>query len=102
QRLETAVAQVVADRLGVAMDDVAVLHGDTAIVAAGVGTFGSRSIAVGAPALVASVDKVLDKARRIAAALLEAGADDIVVDRDRFVVRGLPGAAAALAAGAAG
>src|SRR5947208_2090109 len=76
QGLETAFAQIVADRLGVAMDDVAVLHGDTAIVAAGVGTFGSRSIPVGAPALVASGDKVLDKARRIAAALLEAGADD--------------------------
>ena len=97
QGLETAFAQIVADRLGVAMDDVAVLHGDTAIVAAGVGTFGSRSIAVGAPALVASVDKVLDKARRIAAALLEAGADDIVVDRDRFVVRGVPDRATTLA-----
>jgi len=97
QGLETAFAQIVADRLGVAMDDVAVLHGDTAIVAAGVGTFGSRSIAVGAPALVASVDKVLDKARRIAAALLEAGADDIVVDRGRFVVRGVPDRATTLA-----
>src|SRR5207249_3999492 len=72
QGLETAFAQIVADRLGVAMDDVAVLHGDTAIVAAGVGTFGSRSIAVGAPALVASVGKVLVNARRLAAALLGA------------------------------
>src|SRR3989442_766880 len=98
QGLETAFAQIVADRLGVAMDDVAVLHGDTAIVAAGVGTFGSRSIAVGAPALVASLAKVLAKARPISPVLLQAGADDIVVDPARFVVLDDPDRAATPAA----
>ncbi len=97
QGLETAFAQIVADRLGVALDDVAVLHGDTAVVAAGTGTFGSRSIAVGGPALVRSVEKVLAKARRIAAALLEAAPEDLVWEPGRFVVRGAPGRAATLA-----
>lgn len=97
QGLETAFAQIVADLLGVPMEDVAVLHGDTAIVAAGVGTFGSRSISVGGPALAASVEKVLDKARRVAAALLEAAPPDVVFDRGRFAVRGAPGRAVTLA-----
>jgi carbon-monoxide dehydrogenase large subunit len=97
QGLETAFAQIAADRLGLPMDDVAVLHGDTAVVAAGVGTFGSRSIAVGGPAVAASIDKVLDKARPIAAALLEAAADDIVFDGGRFSVRGVPDRALTLA-----
>ncbi|MCI0548825.1 MAG: molybdopterin-dependent oxidoreductase, partial [Candidatus Rokubacteria bacterium] len=97
QGLETAFAQIVADLLGVPMEDVAVLHGDTAIVAAGVGTFGSRSISVGGPALAASVEKVLHKARRVAAALLEAAPEDVVFDRGRFAVRGAPGRAVTLA-----
>jgi carbon-monoxide dehydrogenase large subunit len=91
QGLETAFAQIVADRLGVAMDDVAVLHSDTAIVAAGIGTFGSRSLCVGGPAIVVAADQVLDKARRIAASLLEAAPADIVYERGRFAVRGAPG-----------
>ncbi|HET9490634.1 MAG TPA: molybdopterin cofactor-binding domain-containing protein [Methylomirabilota bacterium] len=91
QGLETVFAQIVADQLGVAFEDVAVLHSDTAIVATGVGTFGSRSVAVGGPAVAASVQKVLDKGRRIAAALLEAAAEDVVWDQGRFVVRGVPG-----------
>jgi carbon-monoxide dehydrogenase large subunit len=97
QGLETAFAQIAADLLGVPMEDVAVLHGDTAIVAAGVGTFGSRSISVGGPAIAASVEKVLDKARRIAALLLEAAAEDVVFDQGRFAVRGAPGRAVTLA-----
>ncbi len=89
QGLETAFAQIVADRLGIAMDNVVVLHGDTAVVAAGVGTFGSRSIAVGGPALAFAVDKVLDKARGIAAALLEVARADLVYDAAAFSVRGM-------------
>jgi len=91
QGLETAFAQIVAAQLGVAIEDVTVLHSDTAIVAAGIGTFGSRSIAVGGPALAASVQKVVNKGRLIAAALLEAAPDDIVWDPGRFEVRGVPG-----------
>src|SRR5947208_15909494 len=79
------------------MDDVTVRHSDTAIVAAGVGTFGSRSMSVGGPAIAASIEKVLEKARRIAAALLEAAPADIVVDRGRFGVRGVPGRPVSLA-----
>ncbi len=97
QGLETAFAQIVADLLGVPMEDVAVLHGDTAAVAAGVGTFGSRSISVGGPAIAGAVEKLLDKARRIAAALLEAAPEDVVWEPGRFGVRGTPGRAVTLA-----
>ncbi len=97
QGLETTFAQIVADGLGVPMEDVTVLHGDTAIVAAGVGTFGSRSICVGGPAIRAAIEKVLDKARRIAAGLLEAHPQDLVWESGRFAVRGAPGRAVALA-----
>ena len=97
QGLETAFAQIVADLLAVPMEDVTVLHSDTAIVATGIGTFGSRSIAVGGPALTVSVEKVLDKARRIAAAMLEAAPEDVVWQQGRFGVRGVPGRAATLA-----
>jgi carbon-monoxide dehydrogenase large subunit len=96
QGLETVFAQIVADLLGVSMEDVTVLHSDTAIVAAGVGTFGSRSVAVGGPALAVSVQKVVDKGRRIAAALLEAAPEDLVWERGRFEVRGAPGRRATL------
>lgn len=97
QGLETAFSQIVADQLGVPLEDVTVLHSDTAVVAAGIGTFGSRSIAVGGPALAISVRKVLDKARRIAAALLEAAPDDLVWEPGRFEVRGVPGRSVTLA-----
>src|SRR5881296_695544 len=97
QGLETAFAQITASLLGVPMDDVTVRHSDTAIVAAGVGTFGSRSMSVGGPAIAASIEKVLTKARRIAAALLEAAPADIVVDHGRFGVRGAPGRTVTLA-----
>jgi carbon-monoxide dehydrogenase large subunit len=97
QGLETAFAQITADLLGVPMDDVVVRHSDTAIIAAGVGTFGSRSISVGGPAIVASVEKVISKARRIAADLLEAAPDDVIFQEGRFSVRGAPGRALTLA-----
>jgi carbon-monoxide dehydrogenase large subunit len=96
QGLETAFSQIVADMLGVPIDDVEVLHGDTAIVAGGVGTFGSRSVCVGGPAIASAVDKVLDKARRIAAGLLEAAAADVAFERGRFAVRGVPDRAVTL------
>jgi carbon-monoxide dehydrogenase large subunit len=88
---ETSFAQIVADELGIPMDDVDVIHGDTAQVPQGIGTFGSRSAAVGGSALVVSARKVKDKAARIAAHLLEAAPGDIELEGGRFRVRGAPG-----------
>ncbi len=76
ERTMDAIARVCnldpADLLGVPMEDVAVLHGDTAVVPAGVGTFGSRSISVGGPAIAAAAEKVLDKARHVAVVEVDA------------------------------
>jgi carbon-monoxide dehydrogenase large subunit len=85
---ETAWSQIVADRLGVAFEDVEVLHGDTQIAAKGMDTYGSRSLVVGGEALVRAADKVIEKAKPIAAHLLEASADDIEFKGGRFGVKG--------------
>ncbi|MEU7989714.1 xanthine dehydrogenase family protein molybdopterin-binding subunit [Streptosporangium canum] len=85
---ETAWSQIVADALGVPFGDVAVLHGDTAISHKGMDTYGSRSLVVGGVAVLAACEKVKDKARRIAAHLLEASADDIEFSAGSFTVRG--------------
>ncbi len=85
---ETAWSQIVADRLGVAFEDVEVLHGDTAISAKGLDTYGSRSLTVGGEALVRAADKVVEKAKPVAAHLLEASVDDIEFEAGRFSVRG--------------
>ena len=69
---ETTFAQVVASRLGISVDDVDVVHGDTGRVAFGMGTYGSRSLAVGGTAIVKALDKVVNKGKKIAAHLLEA------------------------------
>ena len=74
---ETAWSQIVADQLGVPFEDVEVLHGDTQISHKGLDTYGSRSLVVGGEALVKAVDKVIDKARPLAAHLLEASVDDL-------------------------
>lgn len=74
---ETTFAQLVADRLGIPFDQIDVVHGDTAQVPFGMGTYGSRSLAVGGSALVKAMDKVVDKGRKIAAHILEASAEDI-------------------------
>jgi len=85
---ETAFSQIVADRLGVPFEDVEVLHGDTQIAPRGLDTYGSRSLVVGGEALVRAADKVIDKARPIAAHLLEASIDDLEFKDGRFGVRG--------------
>lgn len=85
---ETAFSQIVADRLGVAFEDVEVLHGDTQIAPRGLDTYGSRSLVVGGEAVVRAADKVVEKARPIAAHLLEASVDDIEFSGGRFSVRG--------------
>src|SRR3712207_5208505 len=81
-------AQIVADSLGVGIDDIVVLHGDTAMTQSGVGTFGSRSAAVGGGAMVMAVDQVKEKTVRIAAHLLEASPDDVELTDGRWAVRG--------------
>ncbi len=85
---ETAFSQIVADRLGVAFEDVEVLHGDTQVSHKGMDTYGSRSLVVGGEAVVKAADKVIEKARVIAAHLLEASVDDIEFSGGRFNVRG--------------
>ncbi|HEY9351693.1 MAG TPA: molybdopterin cofactor-binding domain-containing protein, partial [Nocardioides sp.] len=85
---ETAFSQIVADRLGVAFEDVEVLHGDTQIAAKGYDTYGSRSLVVGGEALVRAADKVLEKAKPIAAHLLEASVDDMEFTGGKWTVRG--------------
>jgi carbon-monoxide dehydrogenase large subunit len=87
---ETAWSQIVADQLGVPFEDIRVLHGDTQVSPKGMDTYGSRSLAVGGMALVSACDKVVEKARVIAAATLEAAADDLEWVPGRFEVRGDP------------
>ena len=72
------------------MEDVDVVHGDTGQIQMGVGTFGSRSAAVGGGAIVLSTQKIKEKARRLAAHLLEAAEADIVYEDGRLFVRGAP------------
>ncbi len=85
---ETAWSQIVADKLGVAFEDVEVLHGDTQVAPRGLDTYGSRSLAVGGIALAMAADKVVEKARAVAAHLLEASADDLEFADGKFTVRG--------------
>jgi aerobic carbon-monoxide dehydrogenase large subunit len=90
QGLDTSLAQIAADVLGIDPQNVDVQHGDTAQGAWGWGTYGSRSLAVGGEAVARAARKVQDKARRICAALLEAAPDDIELAGGRFQVRGSP------------
>jgi len=85
---ETAWSQIVADRLGVLFEDVEVLHGDTQVSHKGLDTYGSRSLVVGGQALVMAADKVIERARVVAAHLLEASADDLEFTAGRFEVKG--------------
>ncbi|HEY4463324.1 MAG TPA: xanthine dehydrogenase family protein molybdopterin-binding subunit [Streptosporangiaceae bacterium] len=87
---ETAWSQIVADKLGVPFEDVRVLHGDTQVAPKGMDTYGSRSLTVGGIALVGACDKVVEKARVIAAAMLEAAPDDLEWSPGRWSVRGDP------------
>ena len=86
----TMFSRLVGRVLGVAPDAIEVLTGDTALVAQGGGTYGSRTAAIGGSAALLASRAVCDKARRIAAHLLEAAAADVVLDEGRFSVRGLP------------
>ena len=94
---ETTWAQIAGDVLGIDPAGVSVLHGDTRAVAQGFGTFGSRSTALGGSALALAARDVREKARRLAASLLEAAVDDVVTVDGGFGVVGAPGRTVALA-----
>jgi aerobic carbon-monoxide dehydrogenase large subunit len=85
---ETTFAQLVAEKLGVPIANVEVVHGDTSKIPFGMGTYGSRSLAVGGSALVQAADKIITKARKIAAHLLEAGEGDLEFKDGKFTVMG--------------
>lgn len=93
----TAWAQIVSDELGVPMDQIEVLHGDTDVGVQGVGTHGSRSAPVGGTAVYLAAGKIKEKARRIVAHVLEASPEDVVFENGRFFVRGTPAKAMTLA-----
>ena len=85
---ETAWSQIVADQLGVPFEDVEVLHGDTQVSPRGLDTYGSRSLVVGGQAVIQAAQRVVEKARPLAAHLLEANVDDLEFTAGRFRVRG--------------
>ncbi|HSK23283.1 MAG TPA: xanthine dehydrogenase family protein molybdopterin-binding subunit [Egicoccus sp.] len=88
----TAWSQIAAQALGVPYEDVEVRHGDTAVAHKGMDTYGSRSLVVGGYAVQVACDKVVAKAKRVAAHLLEASEDDLEFDHGTFSVRGSPDA----------
>jgi aerobic carbon-monoxide dehydrogenase large subunit len=85
---ETTFCQLVADRLGIGIDQVSIVHGDTDKVQFGMGTYGSRSAAVGLTAILKAMEKVESKAKKIAAHALEAAEGDIVIENGEFKVTG--------------
>jgi carbon-monoxide dehydrogenase large subunit len=94
---DTAWSQIVSDQLGVPFEDITVLHGDTRIAVKGLDTYGSRSLAVGGIAMVMACGKVRDKAKVVAAHMLECSADDLEFTDGAFRVRGNPEAAKTIA-----
>ena len=99
---ETTFAQVVAAKLGIPVDNVEIVHGDTGRIPFGMGTYGSRSLSVGGTAIVKAVDKIIAKGKKIAAHLLEAADTDIEFENGEFSIKGtdkkLPFGAVALTA----
>ncbi len=89
---DTAWAMLASDTLGIPIDSIEVVHGDTDLVARGVGTFGSRSLQTGGVSVREAAGEVVDRARRVSADLLEASPDDVVLDKTsgRFHVAGAP------------
>ena len=85
---ETTFVQIVADKLGIPMEDVDLVHGDSDAVAFGMGTYGSRSLAVGGSAIIKGIEKVLEKGAKIAAHKLEASVDDLDYADGKWTVKG--------------
>jgi carbon-monoxide dehydrogenase large subunit len=90
---ETTFSQLVADELGIPMEQVEIIHGDTGAIPFGMGTYGSRSGSVGGTALLMSLRKIKEKGKKIAAHLLEASPDDMEYANGQFQVKGAPGKA---------
>ncbi|GAC1592218.1 MAG: molybdopterin-dependent oxidoreductase [Acidimicrobiales bacterium] len=95
---ETSWSMIVADQLGMSPDDIEILHSDTSIAPHGLDTYGSRSLAVGGTAVYMATEKVIAKARTIAAHQLEAAEDDLEFENGSFTVRGTPSASLPLGA----
>lgn len=85
---ETTFAQIVAEKLGIGLDAIDIVHGDTARTPFGMGTYGSRSLVVGGEAINRALNKIIDKASKVAAHLLEADAADVELKDGQFTVRG--------------
>ncbi len=85
---ETTFAQLVSERLGIPIESIEIVHGDTNKVSFGMGTYGSRSLAVGGEAIVRALNKVTEKARKIAAHILEASEEDVEFSDGQFTVTG--------------
>ena len=85
---ETTFAQLVHEQLGVPFDQIEIVHGDTGKIPFGMGTYGSRSLAVGGSAMVKAMDKIIAKGRKIAAHMLEAAVDDVEFKDGKFTVTG--------------
>jgi aerobic carbon-monoxide dehydrogenase large subunit len=98
---ETTFAQMLADQFGVPFEHVTILHGDTGVVKQGIGTFGSRSQAVGGTALILAGAKVKTKMAKFAAAMFEAHEEDLVFENGTIAVKGSPASAKPFAAVAA-
>jgi carbon-monoxide dehydrogenase large subunit len=94
---ETTFAQITASELGVPINDVEVIHGDTDRIPFGMGTYGSRTTPVAGGSIVVACRRIKDKGRKIAAHLLEAREEDIVFDSGKFFVSGSPGVSKSLA-----
>ena len=85
---ETTFAQIISDRLGIPIENVEVVHGDTGKIPFAMGTYGSRSLAVGGSAIYKAIDKIIAKGKKIAAHVLEAAEQDIVFENGQFTVAG--------------
>ncbi|MDQ2977460.1 MAG: xanthine dehydrogenase family protein molybdopterin-binding subunit [Acidobacteriota bacterium] len=94
QGQETSFAQIAADELGVDLNDVTVIHGDTGIVQYGIGTFGSRATAVGGTAVLIAIQKLKEKANKIAAHMLKADASNLAFESGRYSLQAARAAAA--------
>ncbi len=86
----TTFAQIAADYLGIDFDKISVRHGDTATIPQGIGTLGSRAVAVGGEGVKTASLKVVERAKQVAAHLLEANPDDLIVEDGNFSVKGTP------------
>src|SRR5690606_28732135 len=90
QGLETTLAQIAADELGIGIDDIQVIYGDTQVSPYGMGTFASRGLVIGGGAVLGAAREIRGKLERIAATLLECAADDLERANGAFHVRGVP------------